>query len=201
MKKKQILAVVLACMLLLSLAGCGNNKTDLNIEAGASEIVDAFAQSDINLINAVIFNTRTLNVDEELSDYFSDIQSDVQEESGILTQIFAVDTITVKKINETSNEITYEVKAPDLSGTFSNLSDVTNLTEADFEQYLLDYIQSADTVTTSVSVSYTYDGEVFFANYKTAEFVNAITGGLLDAYRSLYQEMVNEYFQEMEDAK
>lgn len=176
------------------LAGCVNKST----KADANEIVEAFEQHDINAINTMIFDITNLDIDEELSDYFTDMQ----EDSGILAQIFAVDTITVKKIDETNKELVYEVKAPDLSGVFSDLSnDAVGMTESDFEQYLSDYIQSADIITTSVSVSYTYDGKDFSANYKTPEFINAITGGLLNAYQSLYQEMVNEYLQEMEDAE
>jgi hypothetical protein len=195
---KRILTVVLVGMLLLSLSSCGKNKTDQELKADANEIVAAFEKSDINSISSLIFDVGSLNIDEELSDFFTD----AEDETGILAYIFTYDTVTVKKIYEAEKEITYEVKAPDLTNFFSDLSDdVLEMTELDFEQYLLEYIQSVDTITTSVVVSYVYNGESFSANYKTAEFINAITGGLLYAYQSLYQEMIDEYLQNMEEAE
>lgn len=198
MKMKQILTLVLVGILLLSLPGCGKNKTDQDLNADANEIVDAFEESDINSITSLIFGIGSLNIDDELSDFFADEEA----ETGILAHIFTYDTVTVKKIDEAKNEITYEIKAPNLSNVFLDLSDdVVKMTETDFEQYLLEYIQAANTITTSVVVSYTYDGKFFSANYKTAEFINAITGGLLDAYQTLYQEMIDEYLQQLEEAE
>lgn len=36
------------------------------------------------------------------------------------------------------------------------------------------------------------DGEIK-GNYQSEEFINAITGGLLEGYQEIYQKMIKEY--------
>ena len=39
---------------------------------------------------------------------------------------------------------------------------------------------------------YTYENKVFEADYLTKDFINAITGNLIDAYQGLVQKMLEE---------
>ena len=44
-----------------------------------------------------------------------------------------------------------------------------------------------------MSLEYILVDDEPIVNYQNEEFVNAVTGGLLDAYKNLYSEMLEEY--------
>lgn len=184
MKKKKILALALSIMV-IGISGCGNSDA----KAEAEEIVTAFEESDIKAVNQIIFDEYDLNVDDELSEIFGG----EEEKSGIISQIIELDNITMKKVSD--SEIIYEIEAPDLTNVFEEIFADGNadMTEEELEQYIISYMQNADLVKNTVSVPYTLEDGEFCVNYKTTDFMNAIMGGLLDAYRSLYEEMLEDY--------
>lgn len=189
MKKKRVLALVLT-MMMIGISGCGNSDAKAEAEA----IVTAFEASDTNAVNQIIFDEYDLCVDDELSEIF-----DAEEEkSGIISKIIELDTITVKKVSD--SEIVYEIEAPDLTKVFEEISADENadMTEEELEQYIINYMKNTDMVKNTVSVPYVLEDGQYCVNYKTEEFINAVTGGLLDAYQSLYEEMLEDYLAEME---
>lgn len=51
----------------------------------------------------------------------------------------------------------------------------------------------------NVVVPYIVENERIVIDYKNSDFINAITGGLLESYKQFYQIMLEEYKKEMED--
>ena len=187
----KLLVILLMVLLSIIVSGCGNSTA----KSGAQEIVTAFEQADVETVNQIVFGINDLVLDDEVSDIFVATNT----ENGILTELIKLDTITAKKI--TNNEIIYEIEAPDLSNLFSDIpaDEVDNMTEEDLKQYISNYVKNVDTITHTVSVPYILEEGEFVANYKSTEFINAISGGVLDAYKELYQEMLEEYASEMEE--
>lgn len=194
--KIESVMIIVSALVTVSLVGCGKGNEEL--KNSANEIVEAFNDSDMDLINSVIFNTSHLKVDDELTEYFPE----KSDNSWLMSEIFSLDKVKVQKIDEKDDSITYTIEAPDLSDIFLEISDdADNMTEKEFERYVMNYIKEADKVTTTVSVNYSYDGKEYYINYQNEEFLDAITGGLLNAYQTLYQEMLDEYLQKMEESE
>lgn len=186
-KHKKILVWLM--LVVGGISGCGHS----DIKTEAEEIVTAFNEADINAVNQIVFGNGDLKVNDELSEIFD---TDEQK-SGIMSEIIELDTITVKKV--TNSEIVYQIKAPDMSRIFEEISmdRLDNMTEEEFEQYIIDYMHDTGVVESEPSIPYTKENGEVRADYKTGEFINAISGGLLDAYQALYQEMLDGYLSEM----
>ena len=96
----------------------------------------------------------------------------------------------MKKV--TDEHIVYEISAPELSNIFQDVMKEENITAETFEDYIYNYIETAEKVKIEVEVPYTYENEVFKADYDTSEFMNAITGNLITAYQGLIEQMIQE---------
>ena len=72
-------------------------------------------------------------------------------------------------------------------------ADSDSITEDKLLQYIIDYAENAEKKATMVSLKYIFIDEEAVVEYQDETFVNAVTGGLLDAYKSLYTEMIEEY--------
>lgn len=159
-------------------------ETTQKIETQAQEITNVIASGDMEKINQIIFDYQELKVDEEIDEENSS--------EGILKKIFTKDSIQVKKINE--DTIEYEIKAPNLSHIFEEITENENIsTDEAFKEYLMNYIDKAENKKITISVPYTVKDGKILANYKDKEFINAITGGLLESYQKMYQSMIDEY--------
>lgn len=100
--------------------------------------------------------------------------------------------IEVKRVGE--SEIEYEIEAPNMKNVFADMeSEDTDISEKDFLQYIKNYIQSAETVKSKVSLGYIVTENQLVVDYQNEEFINAVTGGILDAYKSLYSEILEKY--------
>ncbi len=193
MKKGKYMIGTLAVTILLSFSGCSMINTYLNYDNKANEIVDAFEQGDMKTINSIVFGANSLPVDEEAAE---------EESTGLLSHIFEAAEIKVKYTDVVNKQIVYEITAPDLSDIFDSIpEDQAAMTEEEFERYVLEYIETADFVTTTVRLPYTDDGGMLEANYENPEFINAVTGGFLDAYKDVYQKAIEEYLEELEGAE
>lgn len=180
--KKKLLIVSLACGLCLS--ACGTNK---EVEAEAEKIVVAVADKDMETVEAIMLGTGDFVTDEELAGFFEDSGS---ANNGIIAKIVEQDSIKVKKIID--EHIVYEITAPELSNIFEDVMKEENLTEQGFEEYIYNYIATAEKTKIEVKVPYTYEDGVFTADYSTQEFMNGITGNLITAYQDLIQQMIQE---------
>lgn len=187
---KRLFLIVLVCVSLLTgLVGCG--KQNKVVEENAQEVADAFANGDMATINKNIFGINEFEVDEELSDMWGE---SIESQEGVLEHIFEHVTIKVKKT--TKSTIEYEINAPDMKNVFVDLdTNTANISEDELLQHIKDYAKNAETKITTVSLEYIIVDDELIVDYQDEAFINAVTGGLLDAYKSLYKEMMEEYME------
>lgn len=182
---KKIFLIILMPIVLLSFVGCG--KQNELVEESAQKTVDAFANGDLKAINELVFGTEVIDVDDELTEIW---EEDTPKQEGVLADIFNLVTVEVKKI--TKNTIEYKIEAPDMSNIFLDI-DAENLSENEMAEQIRTCALNAKIKKTTVSLNYILvDGKPII-NYQDADFINAVTGGLLDAYKTLYSEMMEEY--------
>lgn len=186
---KKIFLSILVCVILTSFVGCGQQNEA--IEAEAQVVADAFTDGDMETINRTIFGRNEVEIDDGLSDIWGeDTQS--QDEDGVLACIFDLVTVKVKKT--TDSTIEYEIEAPDMSNVFIDMNtNADNISEDGLLDYIKSYAPNAETKETTVSLEYILVDDEPIVNYQDEEFINAVTGGLLDAYKNLYSEMLEEY--------
>lgn len=184
---KKVLALILTCAVLTSLVSCG--KQNKIVEEKAQVVADAFTNGDMEAINEAIFGTSKFEVDEALSDIW---EENAQPQEGVVTHIFELVTVKVKKT--TDSTIEYEIEAPDMSKVFVDIdTNTANISDVELFEHIKSYAQNAGTKVTMVSLEYILVDDEPIVNYQDEEFINAVTGGLLDAYKSLYLEMMEEY--------
>lgn len=174
----------------VAVSGCSNNNA---LEANAEEVVDCINNNDMSTLQKIVMGNNLLS-DDSLSEFFeTEIEDDNPDESGIISEIIAQDSIKLKKIND--NSIEYELKTPKLENIFQDALE-QDLEDDEIEDYLREYIRTADKDKCNVEVPYN-DG-VFKADYATEEFVNALTGGMIKSYQELVQKMLQEMGTEVE---
>ena len=187
---KRALFIVLLCMALTVLVSCG--KQNDTVEETAQVAANTFANGDLEAINKVIFGANEFEVDEELSDIW---EENLESQEGILEHIF--EYVTVKVKNTTESTIEYEIEAPDMKNVFVDINaNTADISEDELLQHIKDYAKNAETKVTTLSLQYIVVDDELIVNYQDEAFINAVTGGLLDAYKSLYEEMMDEYRKE-----
>lgn len=178
---------ILLCYMLLLVVlciGCGRTK---EVEKHVHDVIATIETGDMEKINEIIFGYQDVDVD-----YAIEGVQEAAEYQGILGEIFKRTSITVTQIKD--QQIEYEIESPDLSGIFAEILENGNvLPDKEFENYLKEYINQAESKKKNVVVPYNIvDGKIQ-VNYREKEFINAITGGLLESYQKVYQEMVENY--------
>lgn len=190
--KRLFLIVLLCTSLLTGLVGCG--KQNKVVEENAQEVADAFTDGDMATINKNIFGINEFKVDEELSDMW---EESIESQEGVLESIFEYVTVKVKKTTESTIE--FEIIAPDMKNVFADINtSMTDISEDELLQHIKDYAKNAETKATKVSLEYILVDDEPVVDYRNESFINAVTGGLLDAYKLLYEEMMEEYMEGVE---
>lgn len=186
--KRVTYVVVLICIVAICCTGCVKNAEQ--VEEDAQNVIEAFSSGDMEQINAVIFNMQELKNDEELNEILA--EEKVLEEEGLLSAIFKQDKIILEKVHR--DTIEYEIIAPDMSNFFQDLEKRQNkLTENELLEYAKDYLHASKKEKFVVNVPYEISEENVIINYQSEEFINAITGGLVDAYKQVYKESLKRY--------
>lgn len=167
--------------------GCGKD-TKIATEY-AQRTADIVESGNMKKINELIFGYQESDVDNKIEAFIGTSQ---EEDSGILKDIFKKCSLEVLEISK--DEIKYEIESPDLKGIFEELGEnESNLSETEFAGKVKQYIEQAKCRKRTVNIPYMIaDGKVF-ANYRNEEFINAITGGLLESYQKFCQQMLEEY--------
>ncbi len=80
-----------------------------------------------------------------------------------------------------------------MKNVFHDVENRENITEQDLLNYIIDYANNSEKIDTEISLEYTLIDNEPVINYKDEKFINAITGGLTDAYKTLYSEMMEKY--------
>lgn len=182
-----VIASALICIALNVLFGFG--KKNNVVKENANAVAEAFNNTDMASINKILFNENEIEADNEFNDQTEEGAEEVNE--GVLEGIFKY--VTVKVVKITDNSIEYKIKAPDMTNVFADLNvDTERLSESELLHLINEYAANTDTREEITSLHYSTLGGQLIVDYRDESFINAVTGGFLDAYLSLYNDMINE---------
>ena len=182
--KKKIWIVLIVLILAILLLGVYFlSKERKSVKEYAESVVEIFQNGDKEKIDELIFGYQELAMEDE--------KQEEGEKEGILAKIFKNISIRVKRI--TGKEIQYEISSPDLSTFFDTLEKENKMLSAsEMESSLDKLIKEAQRKEYVVSIPYEKKNGKIIATYRTEEFINAITGGLLQGYKEIYTKMLEE---------
>lgn len=183
--KKKIWIVLIVLILAILLLGVYFlSKERKSVKEYAENVVEIFQNGDKEKIDELIFGYQELAMEDE--------KQEEGEKEGILAKIFKNISVKVKRI--TGKEIQYEISSPDLSTFFDTLEKENKMLSASEMEISLDkLIKEAQRKEYVVSIPYEKKNGKIIAAYRTEEFVNAITGGLLESYKEIYAKMLEEW--------
>ena len=179
--KKKIWIVLIVLILAILLLGVYFlSKERKPVKEYAENVVEIFQNGNKEKIDKLVFGYQELAMEDE------------NQKEGILEKIFKNISIKVKRI--TGKEIQYEISSPDLSTFFDTLEkENKRLSASEMESSLDKLIKETQRKEYVVSIPYEKKDGKIIANYRTEEFVNAITGGLLESYKEIYAKMLEEW--------
>lgn len=180
-EKKKIWIVLIVLILAILLLGVYFlSKERKSVKEYAENVVEIFQNGNKEKIDKLVFGYQELAMEDE------------NQKEGILEKIFKNISIKVKRI--TGKEIQYEISSPDLSTFFDTLEkENKRLSASEMESSLDKLIKETQRKEYVVSIPYEKKDGKIIANYRTEEFVNAITGGLLESYKEIYAKMLEEW--------
>ncbi len=186
MKKRKIVGLVCTCAVIgLCCVGCSSDTK--KAENHAEKIVDLMEEKNIEEMNRIILGYE----DPEMHEETSEENENASETDGIITEIMKKDKIKVKDVDK--SQIIYEIESPNLNGILDDLKNSPQLSEDDILNHCKDYISKAEMTKYTVKIPYSVVDEEIEVNYRNRDFINAITGGLLEVYQKAYQDMITEY--------
>lgn len=179
-----IIVISLFCMLVGSVLLILYKKTSIQGVLGRKAV--AVVQNDIEIFKSKNISDITAVVFRGMPE-----KADIKP-GGIIAPLFANAQVCVIEADETG--ITYEIVSPDISNFFiTQASAVEKIqTEKELADMILNYASSAKEKTYTVTLQYQMEGDNIFISYNDPDFVNAMTGGLIEAYISLLDQSVQE---------
>lgn len=184
MKKKFFLFLI--CAFIIAIGGCNSIRQE--VKKAAQKDADIFSDGNMEEIDKLIFGVGKQTSVIEFEDVTNNKKLNLK---GALNSIVSHSTISVEKIREDTVE--FDIMAPDMRKLFIHLPDSDYVHREDgFLAYIEDYVEEVEALNTTVLVSYSIEGESITIDYYNEAFINAISGGLLDAYKQLYIEALNE---------
>lgn len=183
-KKKIWIVLIVLILAILLLGAYFLSKERKSVKEYAENVVEIFQNGNKEKIDELVFGYQELAMEDE--------NQEEGEKEGILEKIFKNISIRVKRI--TGKEIQYEISSPDLSTFFDTLEKENKMLSAsEMESSLDKLIKEAQRKEYVVSIPYEKKNGKIIAAYRTEEFVNAITGGLLQGYKEIYAKMLEEW--------
>lgn len=91
-----------------------------------------------------------------------------------------------------NSSVEYKISAPDMESWILQLDESDVKSEKAFMKSLEQYLTDAPYTERNVTVEYSKDSDGWKGNYKTPEFLDAISGGVNSAYTELYSQMLSE---------
>lgn len=180
--KKIIISIFVVQMMLLFLTGCTKEKglATGSLDGKYLDAVNAdlktFKNGDISEITECVFGVSG--------------KSDTSDEGqdGIIAALFANAKVDVSTVNESA--ITYEIVSPNISNFFQDKADelLEIATTDELRNLFLEYAKNAPEKSYTVQLSYSITESGIDIDYEDSDFINAMTGGLLDAYADLYEQ-------------
>lgn len=167
------------------------------VSKDSDNAISSLTSGNIEKVNAVIFKEYDAITCSDYAELFETEKKEISSEGGVLARLFSM--AEIKMLDYDSETITYEIAAPDMTTFFSQYSNQTDIIvdEKAMGELLIAYAEEAERKSVEVSVSYLYVGDEFIGNYQSYEFINAISGGLVDAYNTLYSELIDAYRNEV----
>lgn len=182
-KKKIWIVLIVLILAILLLGAYFLSKEHKSVKEYAENVVEIFQNGNKEKIDELVFGYQELSMEDE--------NQEEGEKEGILAKIFKNISIKVKRI--TGKEIQYEISSPDLSTFFDTLEKENKMLSAsEMESSLDKLIKEAQRKEYVVSIPYEKKNGKIIATYRTEEFINAITGGLLQGYKEIYTKMLEE---------
>ena len=179
---KKIICILLVMFILISVTACGTNKDEVSETIGEDNAatvrndLEAFSEGDISEITELVFGSGSNETSEE----------------GIIADLFANAEAQIVSADEAT--ITYTIESPDISDFFTVYADQLDsiMTSEELGQAILEYAKTAPTKAYTVTVSCSFEENDIDVAYDDPDFINAMTGGLLDAYSALYDLYLSE---------
>ena len=153
----------------------------------AKKIETAFSEHNIEEINSLIFGVKKSELEQEAEEEFGikfDDQSgnDTFNKDGFIARILEKTSVTVVKVEKST--VKYRISAPDMKGSLTDFDEYES--QENLEKGLIDHISSAPMRETEVDVPFEkIDGNLVF-NYRSEQFLDAVTGGFITEYSELY---------------
>lgn len=179
---KRIILTLLAIVILFSMTACFGKKSgpmealDNKHARSVTNDVKIFESGNISDITVCIFGENA-NVGDSTE--------------GIIADLFSNADVEISDSDDAS--ITYIITAPDISDFFTACADDLDAitTSEELAQAIQAYAEIAPQKEYIVSVPYTISDKDIDVSYDTPEFINAMTGGLLDAYFAVYDQYLS----------
>lgn len=202
-----IFLVVISVVLFVTLSGKDNMNSviasvkDKAYREAINKDYSILANGSVEEKIMLIFPSYGLCLNEEsvnniLAEYGAEVETVERENdpsSSVFNAILDRVVVTPKYVEKSSTGymVTYEIETPNLSDFKEHSSQTSTFTNlSDFATYMFTYIADAEVIKYEATVEYTDTNGTILGNYQSPEFVNAITGGLLEVYRDGYQELL-----------
>ena len=183
---KKLGYALIMTLLVLSMVGCTINKDstpkglDDDYAAVVQKDLEVFSAGDISEITERIFGSGSDEISTENSN------------NGIIADLFSNAEVQISSSDEST--ISYTIVSPDISDFFTAYADQLDsiTTSEELGQAILEYAKTAPTKEYTVTVLYSVEDDDIDVAYDDPDFINAMTGGLLDAYTALYELYLSE---------
>lgn len=188
-RKKIWILLVCAVALLIVVSVILVSVRNREIKRQANQIVSALEKDDMQTVEALLFRNNEISPDSEIADFFQ-VGENEERDDGLISYILKQDVIEIKRVEQ--DTIVYEITSPDLTQIFQDIENEI-VTEEEFENYVFEYIDGAQKITSLVNVPYTYEDKKVSIEYLNEDFFNAITGNIVSSYQRLLKDVLEEY--------
>ena len=188
-RKKIWILLVCAVALLIVVSVILVSVRNREIKRQANQIVSALEKDDMQTVEALLFQNNEISPDREIADFFQ-VGENEERDDGLISYILKQDVIEIKRVEQ--DTIVYEITSPDLTQIFQDIENEI-VTEEEFENYVFEYIDGAQKITSLVNVPYTYEDKKVSIEYLNEDFFNAITGNIVSSYQRLLKDVLEEY--------
>ena len=180
MMKKISACILIAALMVLSMTGCKKDEAlkilDRDHAVQVREDLKVFSDGDISAITERVFGQT----------------SEKGSGDGIIADLFANADVEITSVDESS--ISYTIVSPDISDFFAVCADQLDAitTSEELGEAILKYAETAPEKEYTVTLLYVVEDGKIDISYDNADFINAMTGGLVEAYADLYDQYLEE---------
>ena len=147
---------------------------------------------EISTVNRVIFH------EDETSFFYENEVVEEQGETSLIGSILQMDEISIENVDDHNKTITFRIFSPDLHTFFEdNLEELSSVEGSEaFIELMCSYAEEQERREQKVSLPYLLDGNALKVAYTERDFIDAITGGLMESYGTAYSKILEAYLEE-----